>query len=51
VKRELKREGTPFSEDIEVGAMIEVPSAAIIDILTVPDNRLGKWVFGFESFR
>lgn len=30
VKRELKKEGTPFLEDMEVGAMIEVPSAAII---------------------
>jgi phosphotransferase system enzyme I (PtsI) len=28
-KDELKREGTPFSDNIEVGVMIEVPSAAI----------------------
>ncbi len=33
-KKELKKEGYPFDEDIEVGAMIEVPSAALIsDIL------------------
>ncbi|MCK4494924.1 MAG: phosphoenolpyruvate--protein phosphotransferase, partial [Candidatus Aminicenantes bacterium] len=30
VKEELKKDGLSFSEDIEVGAMIEVPSAAII---------------------
>ena len=34
VKRDLKKEGIPFDEEIEVGAMIEVPSAAITsDIL------------------
>lgn len=34
VERELSREGIPFNPDIEVGAMIEVPSAAIVcDIL------------------
>ncbi|MEA1964883.1 MAG: phosphoenolpyruvate--protein phosphotransferase [Candidatus Aerophobetes bacterium] len=34
VKEELKKEGIPFDRDIEVGAMVEVPSAAIIaDIL------------------
>lgn len=33
-KKELKKEGLPFDENIEVGAMIEVPSAALIsDIL------------------
>jgi phosphotransferase system enzyme I (PtsI) len=30
VKDELRREGIKFDEDIEVGAMIEVPSAAVI---------------------
>ena len=29
VKKELRREGTPFNEKIEVGAMIEIPSAAL----------------------
>jgi len=34
VKEELRKERIPFDEDIEVGVMIEVPSAAIIaDIL------------------
>ena len=34
VKAELKGEGIPFDEDIQVGAMIEVPSAAVTaDIL------------------
>jgi phosphotransferase system enzyme I (PtsI) len=34
VKAELKSEGMPFDEDIQVGAMIEVPSAAMTaDIL------------------
>ncbi|MDI6758178.1 MAG: phosphoenolpyruvate--protein phosphotransferase [Candidatus Omnitrophota bacterium] len=33
-KEELKKEGIPFNENIEVGAMIEVPSAAMtVDIL------------------
>jgi len=30
VKEELKREGIPFNKDVEVGAMMEVPSAAVI---------------------
>ena len=29
-KEELRKEGKPFKEDIEVGVMIEVPSAAVI---------------------
>ncbi len=29
VKQELTRQGTPFSDSLEVGAMIEVPSAAM----------------------
>lgn len=28
-KRELEKEGIPFNKDIEIGAMIEIPSAAI----------------------
>jgi phosphotransferase system enzyme I (PtsI) len=35
LKAELRREGTPFDEGMEVGAMIEIPSAAIAaDVLT-----------------
>lgn len=30
VREELKREGVPFSDSMEVGAMIEVPSAALV---------------------
>ncbi|MEA3485654.1 MAG: phosphoenolpyruvate--protein phosphotransferase [Candidatus Aerophobetes bacterium] len=30
VKEELRKEGVPFDENIEVGVMIEVPSAAVI---------------------
>lgn len=30
VKEELRSNGTPFDQDMEVGAMIEVPSAALI---------------------
>ncbi|HEC69035.1 MAG TPA: phosphoenolpyruvate--protein phosphotransferase [Candidatus Omnitrophica bacterium] len=34
VKEELRREGEPFDENIEVGVMIEVPSAALMsDVL------------------
>ncbi|MBP7056854.1 MAG: phosphoenolpyruvate--protein phosphotransferase [Candidatus Omnitrophica bacterium] len=34
VRKELKKDGIPFDPDMEVGAMIEVPSAALIsDIL------------------
>ena len=34
VKQELRREGKPFDENIEVGVMIEVPSAALMsDVL------------------
>lgn len=33
-KEELKAEGIPFDEDLEVGIMVEIPSAAVIaDIL------------------
>ena len=35
VKAELRSESIPFNEDIEVGAMVEIPSAAaIIDLLS-----------------
>ena len=30
VEEELREEGIPFNEDVEVGAMMEVPSAAVI---------------------
>ncbi|MBI4340694.1 MAG: phosphoenolpyruvate--protein phosphotransferase [Candidatus Omnitrophica bacterium] len=37
VEQELSREGTPFNADIEVGAMIEVPSAALTCDLLAQD--------------
>ena len=30
IKEKLKREGTPFAENVETGVMIEIPSAAVI---------------------
>ncbi len=36
VKSQLRAEGTPFNEQIEIGVMIEIPSAALIaDLLAV----------------
>jgi len=39
VKQELTREGTPFSQNLEVGAMIEVPSAALTCDLLASEVR------------
>ena len=39
VRRELRREGLTFAEDMEVGAMIEVPSAALLCDLLAPEVR------------
>ncbi len=36
-KEELRREGTPFAENIEIGIMIETPAAAIISDLLAPE--------------
>lgn len=38
-KRELKSEGKPFNQDIEIGVMIEVPSAAMIADLIVKEVK------------
>jgi phosphotransferase system enzyme I (PtsI) len=37
VRQELEREGIPFDPDLEVGAMIEVPSAAMTCDLLAPE--------------
>ncbi len=39
VREELTREGTPFAQDMEVGAMIEVPSAALTCDLLAKEVR------------
>ncbi len=36
-QEELRREGVAFDEDMEIGAMIEIPSAAIIADLIAPE--------------
>ena len=42
VKRELKAEGIPYSEDVQIGVMIETPAAAIMS------DRLAKEVDFFS---
>ena len=42
VKRELKHEGTPYSEDVQIGIMIETPAAAVMS------DRLAKEVDFFS---
>lgn len=42
VKRDLKAEGIPFAEDVQVGIMIETPAAAIMS------DRLAKEVDFFS---
>jgi len=37
VKKELQREGVPYSEQIEIGIMIETPAAALISDVLAPE--------------
>jgi phosphotransferase system enzyme I (PtsI) len=56
VQEELRKEGTPFGEDVKIGAMIEVPSAAIltseilgeVDFISVGTNDLLQYFTGAD---